>query len=202
GEAAEAAQETVTEQHAEQAGAEETGEQAAEEARPIEEAAHGRRYRRTLRERAARLTRLRHAALDGPRAPPCRPPRRPREGLRAAAAEAHPAPGAGIGIGHRERQHRRHGTKRKLRTNAQGKHGVLPERPFGSTQILVSHGDIVRGAAWCRRPLPPSMTFGRRGDLDRVILFRSSPRRAPRDARVAGTPWRGPRSGRQTGFPT
>src|SRR5262249_39390897 len=23
---------------------------------------------------------------------------------------------------------------------------------FGSTQILVSHGDIVRGAAWCRRP--------------------------------------------------
>src|SRR5262249_53116376 len=150
--AAEAAQETVTEQHAEQAGAEETGEQAAEEARPIEEAAHGRRYRRTLRERAARLTRLRHAALDGPRARRCRRRRRRREGLRAAAAEAHPAPGAGIGIGHRERQHRHHGAKRKQRTNAQGKHGDLPERPFGSTQILVSHGDIVRGAAWCRRP--------------------------------------------------
>src|SRR5262249_18083850 len=99
GEAAEAAQETVTEQHAEQAGAGEPGEQAAEEARPIEEAAHGRRYRRTLRERAARLTRLRHAALDGPRARRCRRRRRRREGLRAAAAEAHPAPGAGIGIG-------------------------------------------------------------------------------------------------------
>src|SRR6516165_5305417 len=71
-EAAEAAQEAMAEQHAEQAGAEEAGEEAAEEARPIEEAAHGRRDRRTLRERAARLTRLRHAALDGPRARRCR----------------------------------------------------------------------------------------------------------------------------------
>src|SRR5262249_7813295 len=29
---------------------------------------------------------------------------------------------------------------------------ILPERPVWSPQILVSHGGIVRGAAWCRRP--------------------------------------------------
>src|SRR5215813_13066693 len=142
----------MAEQHAEQAGAEETGEQAAEETRPIEEAANGRRYRRALRERAARLARLRHAALDRPRARRRRRRRRRREGLRAAAAEAAAATGAGIGIGHREGQHRRHGTKRKQRTNAQEKHGNPPRKTVWSTQILVSHGGIVRGAAWCRRP--------------------------------------------------
>ena len=103
----------MAEQQAEQAGAEETGEQAAEKARPIEEAAHGRRYRRALRERAARLPRLRHAALHRPRAGRRRRRRRRGEGLRAAAAEASAATGAGIGIGHREGQHRRHGAKRK-----------------------------------------------------------------------------------------
>src|SRR5262245_39521437 len=146
----------MAEQHAEQAGAEEAGEQAAEEARPIEEAANGRGYRRALRERAARLARLRHAALDGPHARRCRRRGRRRKCLRAATTETSAATGARIGVGHREGQHRRHGAKRKQRTKAQAKHGVLPERPFGSTQILVSHGGIVRGAAWCRSPLPPS----------------------------------------------
>src|SRR5262249_60293659 len=92
------------------------------------------------------------------------------EGWGAGAAEASAATGAGVGIGHREGQHRRHGAKRKQRTNAQGKHGVLPDRPFGSTQILVSHGGIVRGAAWCRRPPPPAMTFGSREDFDRISV--------------------------------
>src|SRR5262245_54631591 len=146
----------MAEQHAEQAGAEEAGEQAAEEARPIEEAANGRGYRRALRERAARLARLRHAALDGPHARRCRRRGRRRKCLRAATTETSAATGARIGVAHREGQHRRHGAKRKQRTKAQAKHGVLPERPFGSTQILVSHGGIVRGAAWCRSPLPPS----------------------------------------------
>src|SRR6516225_709605 len=153
GEAAEAAQETMAEQHAEQAGAEETREQAAEEAGPIEEATNGRRYRRALRERAARLARLRHAAFDRPRARRCRRRRRRGKCLRAAAAEAAAATGAGIGIGHREGQHRRHGAKRKQRTNAQEKHGNPPRKPVWSTKILVSHDGIVRGAAWCRRPL-------------------------------------------------
>src|SRR5262249_7813292 len=54
--------------------------------------------------------------------------RRRGEGLRAAAAEASAATGAGIGIGHREGQHRRHGAKRKQRTNAQGKHGNPPRK--------------------------------------------------------------------------
>src|SRR5262249_7443759 len=41
---------------------------------------------------------------------------------------------------------------RKQRTNAQEKHGNPPRKPVWSTQILVSHDSIVRGAAWCRRP--------------------------------------------------
>src|SRR5262249_10196815 len=105
------------------------------------------------------------------------------EGWGAGAAEASAATGAGVGIGHREGQHRRHGAKRKQRTNAQRKHGVLPDRPFGSTQILVSHGGIVRGAAWCRRPPPPAMIFGSREDFDRIFS------RLPRPGRVP--PWAG-----------
>src|SRR5262249_61776710 len=91
-------------------------------------------------------------------------------GWRASAAEGSAATGGGMGRGQAKGQHRRHGAKRKQRTNAQGKHGVLPERPFGSTQILVSHGGIVRGAAWCRRPLPHAMTFGGRENFDGISV--------------------------------
>jgi hypothetical protein len=75
----------MTEQHAEQADTQEAGEHAAEETRPIEEAAHGRRHRLALRERAARLARLGHGAFNRPRARRCGRRRRGK-GLRAAAA--------------------------------------------------------------------------------------------------------------------
>ena len=132
----------MTEQHAEQACAEEAGEQAAEEARPIEEAAHRRGHRGPLRERTARLAGLRHAAFDGARGRRRRGRRRRGERLRAAAAEAPPAPRAGIGIACRERQHRKQGAKRKQRTGVKTKHDVLP---VGST-----HNIGIPGRHWKR----------------------------------------------------
>src|SRR6266404_9785033 len=52
--------------------------------------------------------------------------------------------------------------------------GGPPRRPFGSTQILVAHGSIVRGATWCRRPMetPAQRRFSRKPRVtDREMPF-------------------------------
>ena len=150
GQSAQTPEHPAPKQHAEQAGAEETSKQTAEESRPAEEAAQGRRRRRTLRGCAARLARLRHTTFNGPRARRCRRRRRRGEGLRAATAEAPAAASAGVGIGYGKCQHRHQCAKHKQQTSAKTRHDILPGHQV-YTAILVSHCCIVRGAAWCRR---------------------------------------------------
>src|SRR5215211_5180195 len=125
GDAAEPAEQAMTEQEPEQAGTEEAGSKAAEQAGPIEQAAEhaaGLARRRGLPAERARLAGLRHAAFHwrGSVRGRARGGRR-AERVGAAAAGASAASRAGVGLARHKGKRRQGGEQNDERTKPQTK---------------------------------------------------------------------------------